>query len=320
MSIWAKIKGALFEEEEYEEEVQVSDSKKKAKKKKKKVDDEEVKVAKQIDLPEQQLNVKEEADEEFEAEAEAEEDFDDELESFSSRLERNQKYTMDFDEEDFKEEVELSENIEEKMELPSWRDAPGAEVKIASVPYEGIKEKQIFKPTPIISPIYGILDKNYRKEDVVTKRKVRLSTTSSRRPDLDKVREKAYGETLEEEKLMRRSEKLPEPGAPAEPISFEEEMDKGLIDLNKDVAPAVETVTVGDAEEYFDELGLEYNVDYKDESIEKLKQKPRRSDKEEELEEPELEEVKEEIIEEADEEDGDNLFDLIEAMYDDEEN
>ena len=30
-------------------------------------------------------------------------------------------------------------------------------------------EKKAFKPTPIISPVYGILDKNYHKEDIVSR-------------------------------------------------------------------------------------------------------------------------------------------------------
>lgn len=30
--------------------------------------------------------------------------------------------------------------------------------------------KKVFKPSPIISPVYGVLDKNYHKEDIVTKK------------------------------------------------------------------------------------------------------------------------------------------------------
>ncbi|MBR3523576.1 MAG: hypothetical protein IKN87_02705 [Bacilli bacterium] len=58
------------------------------------------------------------------------------------------------------------------------------------------KEK-IFKPTPIISPVYGILDKNYHKEDIVERKdttpiKPKTSVT------IDTIRNKAYG-TLEEQ-------------------------------------------------------------------------------------------------------------------------
>ena len=32
------------------------------------------------------------------------------------------------------------------------------------------EEKRVFKPTPIISPVYGVLDKNYNKEDIKPKK------------------------------------------------------------------------------------------------------------------------------------------------------
>ena len=45
-----------------------------------------------------------------------------------------------------------------------------------------------FKPTPIISPVYGILDQNYSKDDIVVKTDIGVKG-----PDLDAVRKKAYG-------------------------------------------------------------------------------------------------------------------------------
>ena len=56
-------------------------------------------------------------------------------------------------------------------------------------------EKKHFKPTPIISPVYGVLDQNYKKEDVIVKKDV------LRRPSeltLDEVRKRAFG-SLEDE-------------------------------------------------------------------------------------------------------------------------
>ena len=75
-----------------------------------------------------------------------------------------------------------------------------------------------------------------------------------------------------------------------------------LYDLTDDASPVVNSVTVGDAEEYFNDLGLEYNVDYKDHSKEKAT--GRRSDK-----------VKNENMQEVE----DSLFDLIDSMYEDSE-
>ncbi len=59
------------------------------------------------------------------------------------------------------------------------------------------EEKKHFKPTPIISPVYGVLDKNYNKEDITPKKEEKL-TFSSTRISIDEVRKKAYG-TLEDD-------------------------------------------------------------------------------------------------------------------------
>jgi len=57
------------------------------------------------------------------------------------------------------------------------------------------KEKPSFKPTPIISPIYGILDKNYSKDDIVEKKDSKKSSSQNTAPNdkFDEVRNKAYG-------------------------------------------------------------------------------------------------------------------------------
>ena len=51
-----------------------------------------------------------------------------------------------------------------------------------------VEEKKPFRPSPVISPVYGILDKNYKKEDVVTR--VKEDTDLVR--DVDSIRQKAY--------------------------------------------------------------------------------------------------------------------------------
>ena len=51
-----------------------------------------------------------------------------------------------------------------------------------------------FKPTPIISPVYGILDQNYTKDDVIVK-----TDTGVKSPTLEDVRKKAYEKQKEEE-------------------------------------------------------------------------------------------------------------------------
>ena len=216
--------------------------------------------------------------------------------------------------------------------------------------YERKEEKSYFKPSPIISPIYGILDKNYKKEDVIQKREVKMSNSFERdKVSIDDIRKKAYGTLTDDfEEEFKDTDDYKE-------VVEEKEEENLLVDLN-DEKPTVKEVTMGDAVEYFEDLGLEYNVDYVDDSkkqvvnevveepvIEevskkevKVEKKPeKRVDKEKKkeeeipkIEEPEVKVVPERIEEdevelvedkkEKEEEttnDDDNLFDLIDSMY-----
>ena len=78
-----------------------------------------------------------------------------------------------------------------------------------------------------------------------------------------------------------------------------------LLDISTDNTPSVSKVTIGDAEEYFSDLGLEYNIDYKDTSHEKAT--GRRTD---------LRNFDEDDLKKDDTSIEDNLFDLIDSMYD----
>ena len=61
-----------------------------------------------------------------------------------------------------------------------------------------IEEKKVFKPSPIISPVYGILDKNYQKEDIKSKEISSPNYFNPKEAKLDEIRKKAYG-TLEDD-------------------------------------------------------------------------------------------------------------------------
>lgn len=254
----------------------------------------------------------------------------------------------------YKEEVKPKPYETKKESKPYGMD------KAFSVPmyeygsYEKKDEKTVFKPSPIISPIYGILDKNYKKEDVVQKKDVRITTSYSRsRVSVDDVRNKALGVDMNEEIIKQPQE-----------TTFEiddTEDDNLLVDLTDEKGkPEVKELTMGDALEYFQDLGLEYNVDYVDAS--KKNSQPRRFNRTEEEKdskpsigevlkrEVKPKEVAEETEQHADEDtfklntkamdeenenkkttpiikdesnasskdmqdDDDNLFDLIDSMY-----
>ncbi|MDD6224257.1 MAG: hypothetical protein PUB18_04570 [bacterium] len=171
-----------------------------------------------------------------------------------------------------------------------------------------------FKPTPVISPIYGILDKNYRKEEVVDKKDKPSTYVSRRNVDLDFVRNKAFG-SLEEDIMVDKDSSftLDEP-----PIVKQE--DSGLLyDMTDSHEPlAVEKVTIADAEEYFEDLGLEYNVDYKDSNYEKATGRRSQKEKSGELA-SDLYDENVNMNTSDDENLEDNLFDLIDSMYEEKE-
>ena len=167
------------------------------------------------------------------------------------------------------------------------------------------KEKKTFHPSPIISPIYGVLDQNYKKDDIVTKKEVRITSSyKSKNIDVDSVREKAYGNSddIFEEELTSNKQKEPTKEETEDFVIKEED---SLLDISDDNTPSVAKVTMGDAEEYYSDLGLEYNIDYKDVSHEKAT--GRRTD---------LKNFDEEEPKNDDTSIEDNLFDLIDSMYD----
>lgn len=188
--------------------------------------------------------------------------------------------------------------------------------------YEKKEERTYFKPSPIISPIYGILDKNYKKDDIVTRKEVRLSSSFSRdKLNVDDVRKKAFGDLSDE--IESATKDISKGDKPA----FDLEEESLLVDLSLEEAkPEVKEVTVGDALEYFQDLGLEYNVDY----VDATKSVGRRSDKDISLEkEVTVDMVDTKLVEEEskiksvadldDDSTDDNLFDLIDSMYKDED-
>lgn len=97
-----------------------------------------------------------------------------------------------FSDDDFKdlEKPKLEpKKVEKKEEKPvAYKGA---------VPQIKPETKKEFKPSPIISPVYGVLDKNYKKDEVISK-KVSSRIYKSSTVTVDDVRNKAYG-TLEDD-------------------------------------------------------------------------------------------------------------------------
>ena len=303
-----KLKNVFFEEVEEEENEEVEEK--------------PLKLAKKIDIPKRKERVIEKKEDFgndfFEEEKKVEtpkiEDFVIKEETYEvPRVQEDiyNKMPMMFEEEDFfddtfKEEVReevkpiTRETKNEQRELYQGKKEPSY-VESVSKPYTNTyaksyyenKESKGFKPSPIISPIYGVLDKNYRKEEVVTKKESKSLSNSYRKVDLDSVRNKAFGNDE-----VRQNNKTDAVEVKKEVKVEVKKEEKTLYDVNKS-KPDVNKITLADADEYYNDLGLAYNVDYNDTSRDTRVSRSKRyqEDKHEENES------------------NDNLFDLIDLMY-----
>ncbi len=100
-----------------------------------------------------------------------------------------------FSDDDFKDlEKPKPKKEEVKVEIKKEEPKPYRGATFTQV----VEEKKPFKPSPIISPVYGVLDKNYSKDEVVTKKVTRSYSYDNRKLSVDDIRNKAYG-TVEDE-------------------------------------------------------------------------------------------------------------------------
>ena len=241
MKFLDKIKNALFEEEEEQEESV---------------------IAKKIDIEKtvEEKNHEPEVKHRFEEEEEIKEE--------------PRKTPVLFDDEDF---------LSDTKDLDDYKTVPRKEERILYGGYE-IKEteksKDKFKPSPVISPVYGIVTaSNMPKVEVNNKESKNIDNLfveeRKKSISLDEIRQKAFGFNKEEK------EEAPQ------------EIDESpiLYDMKEDDKPAIEKITLGDAEEYFRDLGLEYEVDYKDLNRRKMA----RTKKNEDLSDMVKEEIKEDM-------------------------
>ena len=313
MKLLDKLKNALFEEEYVEvEEKQEVKKKEKPIAKKIIIDDKPKKAPVKEDLIVEEEK-KESPNRDFKFKAILDDDFinleQEKKEEKTPKVESKMEEKNREPKRETKEKRPLYQGEKKKEEKNIYGSNLDKEIKIHEYGgYEKQKEKKEFHPSPIISPIYGVLDQNYKKDDIVTKKEIRITSSyKSKNIDVDSVREKAYGNTddIFEEELTSNKKHDEEPIETDELDDFEITEEESLLDISAENTPSVAKVTMGDAEEYYSDLGLEYNIDYKDASHEKAT--GRRTD---------LKDFKEDDYQKEDTSIEDNLFDLIDSMYD----
>ncbi len=178
-------------------------------------------------------------------------------------------------------------------------DLDGKDYKSAGSSYRETPkaEPKVFKPSPIISPIYGILDKNYKKEQIIQKREPTYKPSTNKDINYDYVRRKAYG-TLEDELENTLTKIETQDNNVEEVVDQVEEISKSVDDI-EDLITKIEknaNVSIGELEE-----ARKIEEDIEEEQEEKLKVKKEKPD------------VDYDSTLEHD------LFNLIDSMYEDKE-
>jgi len=249
------------------------------------------------------------------------------------------KFPFDFDDDDFVEPTRFSRSaVQKEKTIEKLKEPQTPAVKPYSNKKEIEKTKK-FRPTPVISPVYGILDKNYKTEEVVSKDEDSYTIQrASKKVDFESVRKKAYGtlsddikanmmcencELLKEIKVNKKIEKLTQ-----EDLLYNMTVDD---DIEKKEEKKDRDVTLGEATENYDDFGVAYEIppqrSRKNEDVkivnhakeEVVAEKVEVKEQEEIIKsEPKYEETKKESLEEKKAKDlelTDDLFNLIDSMY-----
>jgi len=120
---------------------------------------------------------------------------------------------------------------------------------------EEVKVKQKFKPTPVISPVYGVLDKNYKKDEVREKSEEHFEMRRpSKKVDFETVRKKAFGNLSDEIKdnLMCENCELYKEAKRLSEISRDDLLYDMLVEEPK------EEVTIEKAYDNYEDFGVAY--------------------------------------------------------------
>lgn len=204
-----------------------------------------------------------------------------------------------FDDKDFRE----LEKPKTKTKRQSSRKEIYGGNKVVKQP-----EKKVFKPTPIISPVYGILDKNYQKSEIINKAENQVSSYG-KSMSIDEVRKKAYGEPSIESTVFEQTTKK----ASYEVTGNTEVLEDLILDVKEQLGEIPKTQIENSLDNIEDELN---NLEGTLVEIQKRPlKKPTVSDSSElnlgdgDTSLDELNKLDDNVVNEND------LFDLIDSMY-----
>lgn len=219
-----------------------------------------------------------------------------------------------FDEEEFESSMPRRTTNVMEHERKKFKEKNARKVEIQKK--EETKEvKSKFRPSPIISPVYGILDKNYTPEDITTRE------STPKVLDVDSVRRKAFG-TLEDE-IMEMPEVTKYSEVDRDKEILEEKLEKArtidelLKDSSDEILDVEDSITTKFDTSDFSDANLDNTLNnlsrtmINDEMEDNLDATIDSLDDEEPIKQPVA--VQEEDSLESD------LFDLIDSMYENRE-
>ena len=278
MGLMDKFKNLFTDEEiieEDEDEVEIKEVKKEEKNKlptfmREKIEKEE--------KNKQQKNIKDE-DIEIEKEIKIEKiSNDEEMEDEIVKETPTFKFPIEFTENDIAEtrvsrQAMHSKNKEQAMitpkriekEIKTPHQIPQKkELKVSEIYKDKKEEKKNdskkFRATPIISPIYGIVDKNYDPEEIESSKGHNLADTRpSKNVDFDSVRKKAYGSLSDEMKenlicenceYLKGAKECKRKNKTTDELYYEDERNTQLEEY--------ENITLDEATENYYDYGVEY--------------------------------------------------------------
>lgn len=193
---------------------------------------------------------------------------------------------------------------EEKIELRIQKEIVQPPKKEIEESVKRVDETRPFRPSSIVSPVFGIIDKNPLKKYEAPKVK------NEKDKILDGIR--TYVTPMGIKTVAVKDEKE----------NKEVKKEENIVDLKEEKAvPNVKNVTIEDASEYYNDLGLEYNVNYKDNRVSSVEEFSE-DDEIKTTRKVEKEKTAKMLQEESDKNkknqdptDEEDLFNLIESMY-----
>lgn len=187
----------------------------------------------------------------------------------SRSVNHNYNFDIDF------EKMSSNQNVlaMEKEQIIKEKEKPKKVADLYADPKkENVKikkeEKKIFAPSPVISPVYGILDKNYKTDELLSKSESSYEMQRhSKKIDFESVRRKAFGnltddiknnlcEDCELFKEVKRLEKLNE-----EELLYDMTVDSNTaIQKDEQPVPAItgDNTTLEDAYDNYSDFGVVY--------------------------------------------------------------